>query len=156
MTPTGRRGAGQRPNESSHALYCAPLFCFAGAIVSTATSAAIAVVIAEILAGDALSLSGAGRLLPATRGQRLTTAPQTVWRWARFGARSPDGRMVRLEAARVAGRWLTSRAAVARFIMAMTEAEQFDEKSDAAKPMTESRRKRRSLSAAARLKSMGC
>jgi hypothetical protein len=38
------------------------------------------------------------------------------------GVRLRDGRVIRLEGARVAGRWLTSEPALARFIAAQTPA----------------------------------
>jgi hypothetical protein len=75
--------------------------------------------LAEILAGDALSLGAVGRLLPARSGKGRV-CPSTVWRWAHHGTRTPDGRLVRLEVARVGERWLTSRAAVERYIQALT------------------------------------
>jgi hypothetical protein len=78
-------------------------------------------VLSEIQAGDGLSLSAAGRLFPAHRGNG-TVDPSTVWRWARKGSKAPDGRLVRLEVCRVGGRWLTSRSALARFISALSAA----------------------------------
>ncbi len=40
-------------------------------------------VITEICDGEALSMSGAGKLVPALRGQK-NTRPETVWRWAGY------------------------------------------------------------------------
>ena len=82
-------------------------------------------VLPEILSGDSLALSAAARLLPAHRGPGRASA-STVWRWIRTGTRTLDGQVVRLEAARVGGRWLTSRAALARFAAALTEAAETD------------------------------
>jgi hypothetical protein len=76
--------------------------------------------ITEILAGDALSLAAAAKKLVPHRGQRV--APSTLWRWHRDGVRTPDGRRVHLELARVGGKWLTSAAALGRFIEAATPA----------------------------------
>jgi Protein of unknown function (DUF1580) len=76
-------------------------------------------VIAEVLAGDALSLVEAARLVPAFRPGKPTHAA-TVWRWAARGIRLPDGQLVRLETCRIGGRQLTSRAALGRFIGAQT------------------------------------
>jgi len=78
-------------------------------------------VLTEIIAGDALGMGAAARLLPAHRGEG-TARPSTIWRWVVQGARTPDGRIVRLEASRVGGRWLTSKAALARFAAALTPA----------------------------------
>jgi hypothetical protein len=68
-----------------------------------------------------LSLSGAGRLFPGHRGGTAVD-PSTVFRWVTKGTRTTDGRVVKLEAVRTPGRWLTSRAAVARFLAALTAA----------------------------------
>lgn len=37
------------------------------------------------------------------------------------GTRSASGTLIKLEAARVGGRWLTSRAAIERFLAALTD-----------------------------------
>src|SRR5437588_5416327 len=78
-------------------------------------------VLNEIQTGDGLSLSAAGRLFPAHRGDG-TLDPSTIFRWVKAGSRSAAGQLVRLEAVRVGGRWLTSRGAVARFVSALTAA----------------------------------
>jgi hypothetical protein len=44
----------------------------------------------------------------------------TVWRWVLHGVRGANGALVRLEGARVGGRWLTTREALARFQAALT------------------------------------
>lgn len=75
----------------------------------------------EIESGDGLSLSAAGRLFPGHRGG-IAVDPSTVHRWLTRGSRAADGRVVRLEAVRVGGRWLTSRGAVGRFVEALTAA----------------------------------
>jgi hypothetical protein len=78
-------------------------------------------VLTEIHAGDGLGLAAAGRLFPAHRGTGSVN-PSTVFRWVTQGTRTADGRVVRLEAVRTPGRWLTSKAAVARFVAALTSA----------------------------------
>ena len=78
-------------------------------------------VLHEIEAGGGLSLPAAGRTFPAHRGEG-TVNPSTVFRWVTKGARTGDGQLVKLEAVRTPGRWLTSRAAVARFVAALTAA----------------------------------
>jgi hypothetical protein len=80
----------------------------------------ISTVISEILSGDALTLSATARKLVPHRGQGV--APSTLWRWHRQGVRTPDGRRVHLELARVGGKWLVSAAALARFIAMSTPA----------------------------------
>jgi|SRR5579872_4785184 len=79
----------------------------------------IAPVITEVLAGDALTLAAAARTLPPHRGN--CTSPRTLWRWHMKGVRTGD-RHVHLEMARVGTMWCTSRAALARFLMALTPA----------------------------------
>ncbi|AWM37122.1 hypothetical protein GobsT_49540 [Gemmata obscuriglobus] len=91
-------------------------------MAETVSEAASALpVLAEIQVGAGLSLSAAGRLFPGHRGG-ASVDPSTVFRWVTKGARAGEGRVVKLEAARVGGRWLTSREAVARFVAALTEA----------------------------------
>jgi hypothetical protein len=81
----------------------------------------VPLVLSEIQSGDGLALSAAGRLFPAHRGDG-TVGPSTVFRWLTKGAKSTGGQLVKLEAVRVGGRWLTSRGAVARFVQALTVA----------------------------------
>jgi hypothetical protein len=76
-------------------------------------------VLTEIVAGDALGLSAAARVFPGHRGAGRTSAT-TVWRWIRTGSRTSDGRVVKLEAARLGTRWLTSKAALTRYMTALT------------------------------------
>ena len=82
---------------------------------------AIPQVLAEIQAGGGLTLSAAGRMFPAHRGEG-TINPSTIFRWVTKGSRTSDGRLVKLEAARVGGRWLTSKGAIARLIATLTDA----------------------------------
>src|SRR5262245_13275728 len=86
--------------------------------MATAT-AAMPQVISEIVGGDGLGLGAASRIVPAFRGEGRS-CPSTLSRWIRNGLLTPDGRVVKLEAARIGGRWLTSRAALARFATALT------------------------------------
>lgn len=76
---------------------------------------AVSIVFDEVLSGDAVSLSAAGQLFPAHRGAGRTS-PSTMFRRVAKGAKAADGRVVKLEAVRVGGQWLTSRAALARFV----------------------------------------
>jgi hypothetical protein len=67
----------------------------------------------------ALPLAAAAKLIPPGRnGKRCHLS--TVLRWIQRGARSPDGRIVRLEGARLGSRWVTSREALQRFSEALT------------------------------------
>ena len=79
----------------------------------------IAPVITEVLAGDALTLAAAARTLPPHRGK--CTSPRTLWRWHKKGVQTGE-RRVHLELARVGNMWCTSRAAMARFLVALMPA----------------------------------
>src|SRR5262245_55949230 len=84
---------------------------------------AIPQVLSEIHDGDALGLASVGRLFPGHRGAG-SLSPSTPFRWIVKGVRSADGRLVKLEAVRVGTRWVTSRAAVGRFVALTTAAGQ--------------------------------
>jgi hypothetical protein len=88
-------------------------------ITNTELPQVLAQVIAEVLAGDGLSLAEAAQVVPAFRPGKPTHAA-TIWRWASRGIRLTDGQLLRLETCRIGGRQLTSRAALARFIFAQT------------------------------------
>jgi hypothetical protein len=109
-------------------------------------------VLTEIQAGGGLSLSAAGRLFPGHRGGE-SVDPSTVFRWVTKGTRTAGGSVVKLEAVRVGGRWLTSRGAVARFVAALTEAAA----PAPAPPVSPSRpaQRRATERAVAKLKAMG-
>jgi len=79
-------------------------------------------VITEIMAGKGLTLPAAARGLPAHRGTASSVNAATVFRWVVSGIKLPDGSRLKLEAARVGGRWLTSQAALTRFIERHTAA----------------------------------
>ena len=83
------------------------------------TQTTIAPVITEVLAGDALTLAVAARMLPPHRGK--CTSPRTLWRWHMKGVQTGE-RRVHLELARVGNMWCTSRAALARFLVALMPA----------------------------------
>ncbi|MBA4068009.1 MAG: hypothetical protein C0501_30755 [Isosphaera sp.] len=112
-------------------------------------------ILSEILDGDALSLGAAARLLPAYRGAG-TARQSTVWRWVNQGHRR-GGRVVKLEAARLGGRWLTSKAAIARFMAALTSTDTAAgaDATTAGRPRTPAARKKASDAASRRLAEMG-
>lgn len=111
-------------------------------------------VLTEIQSGAGLSLSAAGRLFPAHRGSG-TVDPSTVFRWVTKGTRGADARVVKLEAIRVGGRWLTSRGAVARFVTALTAAADPTSGTSALASRTPAARRCASERAAAALKNRG-
>jgi hypothetical protein len=111
-------------------------------------------VLSEIQSGEGLSLSAAGRLFPGHR-RNGTVDPSTVFRWVTKGMRTPDGRVVRLEAVRVGGRWLTSRGAVARFVSALTAAADPPPATSTPAPRTPAARQKASEAAARELARRG-
>jgi hypothetical protein len=99
----------------------------------------------------ALSLAEVAALLPpGRRGKRPHLS--CVLRWITRGAPGPDGKPVRLRAARVGGRWFSSREAVAEFIEALTP--RFDAPAAEA-PRPASKRRRASERAARELERAG-
>lgn len=74
-----------------------------------------------VLSGEPLvTVAEAAARFPGARGaDRLH--PATITRWIMKGARALDGRRVTLEAVRLGSRWLTSEAALARFVAALGE-----------------------------------
>jgi hypothetical protein len=117
-------------------------------------SEVVARLLAEIEAGDGLSLPAAGRLFPAHRGDG-SVDPSTVFRWRHKGRETPDGRTVKLEAVRVGGRWLTSRGAVARFVAALTAAATPTTADSPLPPRTPNARRKAAERAAAALRALG-
>jgi hypothetical protein len=66
-----------------------------------------------------IPLSAATALVPAARNGKRTHL-STLLRWILTGARAPSGELVRLEAVRLGGRWMTSREALQRFAERLT------------------------------------
>jgi hypothetical protein len=60
------------------------------------------------------------REIPSHRTGRCL-GPQAIWRWVCKGLRLADGRVVKLEAVRLAGRWYSSHGALQRFITAQQD-----------------------------------
>jgi hypothetical protein len=73
----------------------------------------------EIEAGQGETLTRAARRVPRTRRGRPVTL-SCLLRWVQTGVRGPDGRRVKLEAARLAGKWVTTPGAIRRFVAAQT------------------------------------
>lgn len=111
-------------------------------------------VLIEIQNGEGQSLSATGRQYPAHHGPGRVD-PSTVYRWVTKGIRAADGRVVKLEAARVGARWLTSRSAAVRFLTALTTAAAPTSPTTVPVPITPAARRRASEDAATELKKMG-
>jgi len=76
-------------------------------------------VIAEVASGQGISLASAAQRVPSFRPGKPTNVA-TLWRWGLDGIRLQDGTRLRLEVCRFGGRWVTTEAALARFIKAQT------------------------------------
>jgi len=84
-------------------------------------------------------------------GRELDKSPSTVIRWAMTGIRCRDGRRVRLEHVRVGRELRTSRAAMSRFMAALSEVP-----GDEKEVPTAAARRKASEVANAELQRMGC
>jgi hypothetical protein len=73
----------------------------------------------DITTETPLPLATAAKLIPPARtGKRCHLS--TILRWVLSGAKAPDGTLVKLEALRLGGRWVTSREALQRFAERLT------------------------------------
>ena len=98
-----------------------------------------------------LSLAQAAPLFPPGRnGSRPTIGCFT--RWILKGVKGPTGELVRLEAVRLGGKWVTSREAIQRFAERLTP--RLDDEPSAA-PRTSNQRRSASEAAARELEQMG-
>ena len=96
-------------------------------------------------------LAAAAKWVPPARTGRRTHI-STLLRWIFAGATAPDGSRVRLEAVRLGGRWMTSRAALQRFALALTPRLEGDERTV---PRSPAKRRRADERAEAELDKMG-
>jgi len=82
----------------------------------------------RILTEGPIGMSAAARLYGSYRAGR-PTHPSTPTRHHLHGVTLPDGRVVHLEAVRIAGRLMTSRGAIVRFLTAQQPDAQHSEPS---------------------------
>jgi hypothetical protein len=75
--------------------------------------------LSEIEAGQGETLTRAARRIPRTRLDKPVTLG-CLLRWVTRGVIGPNGVRVHLEAARLAGKWITTPAAIRRFVAAQT------------------------------------
>jgi hypothetical protein len=100
----------------------------------------------EIRNETTITLSQAGQLLPpGRRGKRPSLG--CVLRWVLEGVRLPSGEVVRLEAIRCGGRWITTIEALERFATRQTP--RLDE-SPAQRPVFNSKARQKASKRAAR------
>jgi hypothetical protein len=116
---------------------------------------AIPQVLTEIRTHGGLKLSAVGKQFPAARGEGCVN-PATVWRWAHEGAKTPTGERVKLEVVRVGMSWLTSQAALDRFVVALTSASTPSAGGRDIKIPNPSKRESRAARANKKLQEAGC
>jgi hypothetical protein len=105
----------------------------------------------EIEAGQGEILTRAARRMPRTRQER-PVSPSCLFRWLTTGVIGPNGQRVKLEGARLGGRWVTTAGAIRRFIAAQTPS--LDTKGTET-PRTAATQQRASERAAQLLKKLG-
>jgi hypothetical protein len=105
----------------------------------------------EIEAGQAETLTRAAKRMPRTRRNRPVTLGCLV-RWITNGVWGPNGHRIKLEAARLAGKWVTTPKAIGRFVAAQTPT--LDSQTGAA-PRTPRQRNRADQKASDRLDELG-
>ena len=100
-----------------------------------------------------LSLAQAARKLPGGRAGK-SLDPSTVWRWCTIGIRR-DGQIVKLESARLGGRFVTSVEALQRFSDALGADFTNEAQSTPPLPRTPTKRRAASEQASRRLEEAG-
>jgi hypothetical protein len=98
----------------------------------------------DITTEQAIGLRDAARLYPSFRRDRPTHI-STVLRHITRGTRLPCGETVRLEGARLGGRWVTTREAVQRYVERLTASALGDDSSASAPTIRTTSRRRREL-----------
>jgi hypothetical protein len=105
----------------------------------------------DLTAETPLTLTTVTHVIPPGRNGRRTHI-STILRWIMKGAKAPDGTLVKLEAARLGGRWMTTREALRRFSERLTPRVGDEEP---ALPRSQADRARSSQRAGAELERMG-
>jgi hypothetical protein len=95
----------------------------------------------EIQAGEGQRLAVAARILPSNRQDKPVTL-SCLLRWVMYGVRLPDGSRLKLEAARIAGKWVTTPAAIKRFVALQTPSLETAPTPTTPKPTTAKRTRR--------------
>jgi hypothetical protein len=75
--------------------------------------------LSEIQSGHGQRLAVAARILPSNRQNKSVTM-SCLLRWVMDGVRLPSGERIQLEAARIAGKWVTTPQAIRRFVEAQS------------------------------------
>jgi hypothetical protein len=108
--------------------------------------------LSEIEGGEGQRLAVAARSLPSAR-QDKPVSISCLLRWVVDGVRGPGGQRIRLEAARLAGKWITTPGALRRFVEAQTP--ELADAEPAAKPGSARQRRRAAERAEKELERMG-
>ena len=72
----------------------------------------------DISTEQLIALKEVAKRIPGRGGRPTNFA--TIWRWIMKGSIAPGGKRVRLRAARIGGKWVTSVEAVQEFLQALT------------------------------------
>jgi hypothetical protein len=75
--------------------------------------------LSEIENGEGLTLRDLAAFCPKQRRAKPVSL-SCVLRWCLVGVRGPGGARIKLEAARLSGKWISSRGALRRFVQAQT------------------------------------
>src|SRR5262245_50117726 len=73
----------------------------------------------EIENGEGLTLRDLAKYCPPQRRGKPVSM-SCVLRWCLVGVKGPNGTAVKLEAARLSGKWISSRGALRRFVQSQT------------------------------------
>jgi hypothetical protein len=105
----------------------------------------------DLAVEQAYPLHEALKFVPPSRGAKRTHL-STLLRWILTGVKGPEGELIRLEAVRLGGRWVTTREALQRFAERLTPNLQLK---PASRPRAAVTQQRASGRAAKRLQKMG-
>lgn len=110
----------------------------------------VAELVNRIITEGPIGMSAAARLLGEFRAGKATH-PSTVSRWASVGVQLSSGQTVRLEAVRISGRLMTSRAAIIRFVAAQNGTDESNPVAPPADDSTPNTRRRQQAAASVEL-----
>lgn len=119
-------------------------------VVTGTISPVVESVFDEVMEHGGLGFAAVARKFPAHRGDAKSLDSSTVFRWHARGVRGPSGAFVKLAAIRVGGKFVTSEAAVRRFVATLSEPAL-----EPAPPRSPAARNKASAAAAKQLEKMG-
>ena len=101
-----------------------------------------------------IHLNEVAKLVPPSRGGKRTHL-STILRWILQGVKGPCGEVVRLEALRLGGKWVTSKEALQRFCERLTPIVNHPDAKTVEAPRAPAARRRASERAARELDNLG-